>query len=108
MKQNKSFINNSTKMKQLLKIYHNDSTKIKPKFCIQKALQPPLPPLKDPSTILHAQHGPLLNGEHGPPQHPGVVVVEGVEDPLGAVLQLLHGGRHGAVNFLLSIIRVSA
>jgi hypothetical protein len=37
-----------------------------------------------------------------------VVVVEGVEDPLGAVLQLLHGGRHGAVNFLLRIIRVSA
>ena len=29
MKQNKTFINDSTKMKQLLKIYHNDSTKIK-------------------------------------------------------------------------------
>ena len=25
MKQNKTFINDSTKMKQLLKIYHNDS-----------------------------------------------------------------------------------
>ena len=34
MKQNKTFINDSTKMKQLLKIYHNDS-----KFLLQLHLR---------------------------------------------------------------------